>query len=81
MLIWLKVAPGSATLRHSTTSRKAAGSITDEVNEFFQFTKSFRPPFCLLVKDSGYRSRGPESIPGTSRLREVVGLERGPFSQ
>jgi hypothetical protein len=28
----------------------------------------------------GYRSRGPGSIPGTTRKKKVVGLERGPLS-
>jgi hypothetical protein len=32
----------------------------------------------LVVRDLGYRSGGPASIPGTSR-KEVVGLERGPL--
>jgi hypothetical protein len=35
----------------------------------------------LVVRVSGYRSRGPGSIPGDTRLLlEVVGLERGPLS-
>jgi hypothetical protein len=40
----------------------------------------------LVVKVLGYRSRGPGSIPGTTRFSEkkkrktVVGLERGPLS-
>jgi hypothetical protein len=35
--------------------------------------------FCgLVVRVSGYRSRGPGSVPGATR--EVVGLERGPLS-
>jgi hypothetical protein len=33
----------------------------------------------LVVRVLGYRSRGPGSIPGTTR-RKVVGLERGPLS-
>jgi hypothetical protein len=28
----------------------------------------------------GYRSGGPGSIPGTTRKKKVVGLERGPLS-
>jgi hypothetical protein len=33
----------------------------------------------LVVRVLGYRSRGPCSIPGTTR-KKVVGLERGPLS-
>jgi hypothetical protein len=37
--------------------------------------------FCgLVVRVLGYRSGGPGSIPGTSRKKKVVGLERGPLS-
>jgi hypothetical protein len=34
----------------------------------------------LVVRVLGYRSGGPGSIPGTTRKRIVVGLERGPLS-
>jgi hypothetical protein len=34
----------------------------------------------LVVRVLGYRSRGPGSIPGTTRKKKVVGLERGPLS-
>jgi hypothetical protein len=35
----------------------------------------------LVVRDLGYRSGGPGSIPGTTRnKKKVVGLERGPLS-
>jgi hypothetical protein len=34
----------------------------------------------LVVGVLGYRSGGPGSIPGTTRKRKVVGLERGPLS-
>jgi hypothetical protein len=34
----------------------------------------------LVVRVLGYRSGGPGSIPGTTRKKNVVGLERGPFS-
>jgi hypothetical protein len=35
----------------------------------------------LVVRVPGYRSRGPGSIPGSTRFsREVVALERGPLS-
>jgi hypothetical protein len=31
----------------------------------------------LVVRVIGYRSEGPGSIPGTTRKKKVVGLERG----
>jgi hypothetical protein len=34
----------------------------------------------LVVRVLGYRSGGPGSIPGTTRKKNVVGLERGPLS-
>jgi hypothetical protein len=34
----------------------------------------------LVVIVLGYRSRGPGSIPGTTRKKKVMGLERGPLS-
>jgi hypothetical protein len=34
----------------------------------------------LVVRVLGYRSGGPSSIPGTTRKKNVVGLERGPLS-
>jgi hypothetical protein len=34
----------------------------------------------LVVRVLGYRSGGPGSIPGTTRKKIVVGLERGPLS-
>jgi hypothetical protein len=34
----------------------------------------------LVVRDLGYRFEGPGSIPGTTRKKKVVGLERGPLS-
>jgi hypothetical protein len=33
----------------------------------------------LVVRVLGYRSGGPDSIPGTTR-KKIVGLERGPLS-
>jgi hypothetical protein len=33
-----------------------------------------------VVRVLGYRSGGPVSIPGTTRKKKVVGLERGPLS-
>jgi hypothetical protein len=34
----------------------------------------------LVVRALGYRSGGPGSIPGTTKEKKVVGLERGPLS-
>jgi hypothetical protein len=34
----------------------------------------------LVARVLGYRSVGPGSIPGTTRKKKVVGLERGPLS-
>jgi hypothetical protein len=34
----------------------------------------------LVVRVLGYRSGGPGSIPGTTRRKKVVGLERGSLS-
>jgi hypothetical protein len=34
----------------------------------------------LVVRVLGYRSGGPGSIPGTTRKKKVVGLERGPLT-
>jgi hypothetical protein len=34
----------------------------------------------LVVRVLGYRFGGPGSIPGTTRKKKVVGLERGPLS-
>jgi hypothetical protein len=34
----------------------------------------------LVVRVLGYRSGGPVSIPGTTRRKKRMGLERGPLS-
>jgi hypothetical protein len=34
----------------------------------------------LVVRVLGYKSGGPSSIPGITRRKKVVGLERGPIS-
>jgi hypothetical protein len=45
-------------------------------------TREYFDRLCsLVVRVSGYRSRGPGSISGATRFfLEVVGLERGPLS-
>jgi hypothetical protein len=41
----------------------------------------YRDRLCgLVVRVLGYGSGGPGSIPGTTRKKKVVGLERGPLS-
>jgi hypothetical protein len=48
-----------------------------------EYSKQYRKKdrFCgLVVRFLGYRSGGPGSIPGTTRKKKVVGLERGPLS-
>jgi hypothetical protein len=40
---------------------------------------SRRPPLCLVVRVLCHRSRGPGSIPGTTK-KKVLGLERGLLS-
>jgi hypothetical protein len=34
----------------------------------------------IVVRVLGYRSGGPGSIPGTTKKKKIVGLERGPLS-
>jgi hypothetical protein len=34
----------------------------------------------LVVRVLDYRSGGPGLVPGTTRIKNVVGLERGPLS-
>jgi hypothetical protein len=52
-----------------------------------QYNKEYKHFVSLLaitttsvVRVLGYRSGGPGSIPGTTRKKKVVGLERGPLS-
>jgi hypothetical protein len=41
----------------------------------------YRDRLCgLVVRVLGYRSGGPGSVPGTTRKKKVMGLERGPLS-
>jgi hypothetical protein len=57
-----------------------------QLNPFHTITHNLRSVLliydllcCLVVRVLGYRSRGPGSIPGTTK-KKVVGLERGPLS-
>jgi hypothetical protein len=48
---------------------------------FLDEYKRFKDRLCgLVVRVLGYRSGGSGSIPGTTRKKKVVGLERGPLS-
>jgi hypothetical protein len=50
---------------------------TSKLHAFLFFHLCYR--LCgLVVRVLGYRSRGPGSIPGTTK-KKVVGLERGPL--
>jgi hypothetical protein len=65
--------------RHCAVSRKVAGYIPDEFIKFPSLSNPDR--LCgLVVRVPGYRFRGPGSIPGATRKKKVVGLERGPLS-
>jgi hypothetical protein len=49
--------------------------------EIFVWSLARRDRLCgLVVRVIGYRSGGPGSIPGTTRKKNVVGLERGALS-
>jgi hypothetical protein len=69
-------------LRYYSTGRKVTGSILDEVVIFFSIDLLLPADrLCgLVVRVLGYRSGGPDSIPGTTSKKKVVGLERGPLS-
>jgi hypothetical protein len=48
---------------------------------YFPFAYEYLDRLCgLVVRVLGYRSGGPDSIPGTTRKKKVVDLERGPLS-
>jgi hypothetical protein len=48
---------------------------------YFKYHNPNRDRLCgLVVRVLGYRSRGPGSIPGTTRKKKVVCLEWGPLS-
>jgi hypothetical protein len=50
-------------------------------SKFLFLLISLKDRLCgLVVRVLGYRSGGPGSIPGTTRKKKVVGLERGPLS-
>jgi hypothetical protein len=61
-----------------TTAFRAVGAV--HINRLFSFGSKYKKfdRLCgLAVRVLGYRSGGPGSIPGTTRKKKVVGLERG----
>jgi hypothetical protein len=57
--------------------------IAIEIRKVYDYlpNRSLRDRLCrLVVRVLGYRSGGSGSIPGTTRTKKVVGLERGPLS-
>jgi hypothetical protein len=49
--------------------------------QFFLSVQKLNDRLCgLVVRVLGYRSGGPGSIPGTTKKKKVMGLERGPLS-
>jgi hypothetical protein len=47
---------------------------------FYQYTMIIDRLCGLVVRVLGFRSGGPGSIPGNTRKKRVVGLERGPLN-
>jgi hypothetical protein len=65
--------------RHSFIKTKNTVTETFLADFFIVFGLNDR--LCgLVVRVLGYRSGGPGSIPGITRKKKVVGLERGPLS-
>jgi hypothetical protein len=57
------------------------GLIHMEIRNKYSFYRLNSDRLCgLVVRVVGYRSGGPGSIPGTTRKKNVVGLERGALS-
>jgi hypothetical protein len=58
--------------------------LTDDVKvlcKVISFFNAAMDRLCgLVVRVPGYRSGGPDSIPGTTKKKTVVGLEQGPLS-
>jgi hypothetical protein len=54
---------------------------SDKVVGWWRRLKGLGDRLCgLVIRVLGYRSGGPGSIPGTTRKKNVMGLERGPLS-
>jgi hypothetical protein len=65
-------------LRYETLSKICIAEIHRLFN--VRFSKMWGRLCGLVVRVLDYRSVGPGSIPGTTRKKEVVGLERGPLN-
>jgi H2-forming N5,N10-methylenetetrahydromethanopterin dehydrogenase-like enzyme len=50
------------------------------MDEYYIYIYIYDRLCVLVVRALGYRSAGPGSIPGTTRKKKVVVLERGPLS-
>jgi hypothetical protein len=51
------------------------------VHSFYAAGGGYADRLCgLVVRVLGYRSGGPDSIPGTTRKKNLLGLERGALS-
>jgi hypothetical protein len=50
------------------------------ITEYERYVYYFDRLCGLVVRVLGYRFGGPGSIPGTTKKKKVVGLERGPLS-
>jgi hypothetical protein len=55
-------------------------SLVDSDHGDFFFVEESGRLCCLVVRVLDYRSGGPGSIPGNTRKKKVVGLERGTLS-
>jgi hypothetical protein len=54
--------------------------VTESLLDLRIYVTTLDRPCGLVVRVLGYRSEGPGSIPGTTRIKKVMGLERGPLS-
>jgi hypothetical protein len=58
-------------------------AVSEVFHNLYNFNKHYQicDRLCgLVIRVLGYRFGGPVSIPGTTRKKKVVGLERGPLS-
>jgi hypothetical protein len=61
--------------------RRGKKAMTTRTFHFLPYLYYSQDRLCgLVVRVLGYRSGGLGSIPGTTRKKKVVGLERGPLS-
>jgi hypothetical protein len=72
--------PGSKSLIPICCNVSSPCVLHVAIQNFFTLAIHLTDRFCgLVVRVLGYRSGGPDSIPGTAK-KKVVGLERGPLS-